>query len=276
MIADAALRIAGDHATVTALMGPGIDPHLYKASESDVRRLSEADLILYQGLYLEGRMADILNKMSRTRPVLAVGETIPEEELLPWTLGGKEHDPHLWFDVRLWSRILAPIAAELSALRPEEAATFEANALAYQQELTELDAWAESRFNELPRERRILVTAHDAFGYMGRRYDLEVVGIQGVSTVAEAGLDDLERVIELVVEKKVPAVFVESSVSPRSIEALQKGAEKLGHSVAIGAQLFSDALGPADGPAGNYPGMVRTNVSNIVGALGNDGAEGGS
>ena len=273
MIGDAAGRIAGEHATVESLMGPGVDPHLYKASESDVRRLSEADLILYQGLYLEGRMVDILGKIGRTRQVLAVGETLPTSELISFSPGAAPagsygaHDPHLWFDVDIWSRLLGPIADKLAELLPEHADEFRANAEAYEQELRELDRWVQQRIDELPEQRRVLVTAHDAFSYMGRRYGIEVIGIQGISTVAEAGLKDLDRVVDLVVERKIPAVFVESSVSPRSIEALQRACKDRGHQVAIGGQLYSDAMGAADSDAGTYPGMVRSNVNTIVDAL---------
>jgi manganese/zinc/iron transport system substrate-binding protein len=273
MIGDAASRIAGEHAVVEALMGPGVDPHLYKASESDVRRLSEADLIFYQGLHLEGRMVDILGKIGRTRPVLAVGETLPETELLGFSPVGMPvgtygaFDPHLWFDVELWSRLLDPIAEKLAELQPEFAAEFRANADAYEEELLQLDAWVKQRFDELPEDRRVLVTAHDAFSYLGRRYGIEVIGIQGISTVAEAGLKDLDRVVDIVVERKIPAVFIESSVSPRSIEALQRACQNRGHDVAIGGQLYSDAMGAADSDAGTYPGMVRANINTIVDAL---------
>lgn len=267
MIGDAARAVAGPHAEVESLMQTGVDPHLYKASESDVRKLAGADLILYNGLHLEGKMGDVLVKMARSRPVVAVSEEIPEEELRepPEFLG--QYDPHIWFDVSLWRRTLAPIARELSALDPEHAADFEAGAAAYGAELDRLDAWVEERIASLPPERRVLVTAHDAFGYFGRRYGVEVVGIQGISTVAEAGLQDVERVVDLVVERRVPAVFIESSVPRRAIEAVQAAARDRGHDVAIGGELFSDAMGPAGTPEGTYVGMVRHNVETIVAAL---------
>lgn len=267
IIADVAQRIAGEHARVEALMGPGVDPHLYKASESDVRRLSEADLVLYNGLHLEGKMGDILTKMARTRPVIAVTEEIPEDLLRepPEFLG--QYDPHVWFDVSMWAKTLGPIARELSALSPEHAREFEANAAALEKELTELDAWVEAQILTVPEPQRILVTAHDAFGYFGRRYGMEVVGIQGISTLSEAGLKDVDRVVSLVVDRKVPAIFVESSVPRRSIEAVQAAVRSRKHDVAIGGQLHSDSLGAAGSPAGTYPGMVRANVNTIVNAL---------
>lgn len=267
IIADVAQRIAGEHARVEALMGPGVDPHLYKASESDVRRLSEADLVLYNGLHLEGKMGDILTKMARTRPVIAVTEEIPEDLLRepPEFLG--QYDPHVWFDVSMWAKTLGPVTRELSALAPEHAREFEANAAALEKELTELDAWVKAQILTVPEPQRILVTAHDAFGYFGRRYGMEVVGIQGISTLSEAGLRDVDRVVSLVVDRKVPAIFVESSVPRRSIEAVQAAVRSRGHEVAIGGQLYSDSLGAAGSPAGTYPGMVRANVNTIVNAL---------
>lgn len=268
MIGDLAARVAGPHAVVESLMGPGVDPHLYKASESDVRRLAGADLVLYNGLHLEGKMGDVLVKMARSRPVVAVSETVPPERLRepPEFLG--QYDPHIWFDVSLWRLTLEPISRELAALDPAHAGEFHANAAAVDRELGELDAWVAARILELPPERRVLVTAHDAFGYFGQRYGVEVFGLQGISTLAEAGLKDVERVVDLVVTRRVPAVFIESSVPRRSIEAVQAAAASRGHPVAIGGQLFSDAMGAAATPEGTYVGMVRFNVNTIVNALG--------
>jgi manganese/zinc/iron transport system substrate-binding protein len=267
IIADVAQRIAGPHARVEALMGPGIDPHLYKASESDVRRLSEAELVLYNGLHLEGKMGDILTRMARTRPVVAVTEEIPQDLLRepPEFLG--QYDPHVWFDVSMWAKTLGPITREILALDPEHAKEFEANAAALEKELNELDAWVKAQILTLPEPRRILVTAHDAFGYFGRRYGMQVVAIQGISTLSEAGLKDVDRVVSLVVDRKVPAIFIESSVPRRSIEAVQAAVRSRGHEAAIGGQLYSDSLGAAGSPAGTYPGMVRANVTTIVNAL---------
>ena len=267
IIGDVAKRIAGPHARIESLMGPGVDPHLFKASESDVRRLSEADLVLYNGLHLEGKMGDILTKMARSRPVIAVSEEIPEKLLRepPEFLG--QHDPHVWFDVSMWVKTLGPIARELSALDPEHAEEFKANATALEKELNELDAWVEAQILTIPEPHRILVTAHDAFGYFGRRYGMQVVGIQGISTLSEAGLKDVDRVVSLVVDRKVPAIFIESSVPRRSIEAVQAAVRSRGHEAAIGGQLYSDSLGAAGSPAGTYTGMVRANVATIVNAL---------
>lgn len=275
MIADTAARIVGDNGTVEGLMGPGVDPHLYKASESDVRKLSNADLILYNGLFLEGKMGDILVKLARQRPVVAVSETIPEEDRRepPEMLG--HYDPHIWFDVRLWAETLTPVVDELSVLRPEHEDAFRANAEAFRRELLELDAWAQSRIEEIPPEKRVLVTAHDAFGYFGERYGVEVVGIQGISTVAEAGLRDVQRVVDLVVEREIPAIFVESSVPRRTVEAVVAAARERGHEVVVGGELFSDAMGAPGTEEGTYPGMVRHNVNTIVDALTADAGEEG-
>jgi manganese/zinc/iron transport system substrate-binding protein len=267
IIADVARRIAGPHARVEALMGPGVDPHLYKASESDVRRLSEADLVLYNGLHLEGKMGDILKKMSTTRPVIPVSEEIPEDLLRQPPEFKGLHDPHVWFDVSMWAKTLGPIERELSKLDPAHAAEFQANAAALGKELNELDAWVKDQIATIPEPQRILVTAHDAFGYFGQRYGMQVVGIQGISTLSEAGLADVDRVVDLVVDRKVKAVFIESSVPRRSIEAVQAAVRSRGHEAAIGGQLYSDSLGAAGTPEGTYTGMVRANVSTIVKAL---------
>lgn len=267
IIADTARHVAGPHARVVALMGPGVDPHLYKASESDVRRLSEAGLILYNGLHLEGKMGDILTRLARSRPVAWVAEDIPQNLLREPPEFAGQYDPHVWFDVSMWKRTIGPIVRELSALDPGHAKEFEANGAAYGKELDALDAWIKQRIQTLPPSQRVLVTAHDAFGYFGRQYGLEVVAIQGISTLSEAGLRDVDRVAQIVVDRKVKAVFIESSVPRRSIEAVRAAVESRGYQAALGGQLYSDSLGPANGPAGTYTGMVRTNVETIVNAL---------
>lgn len=267
LVADTARRLGGAEVRVESLMGPGVDPHLYKPSESDVRRLSEADLILYSGLHLEGKMADLLERLGRERPVVAVTTALPESELRAPPEFKGQHDPHVWFDVAMWSRTVDTVAAALGRLVPDERARFEERAKVYRAELAELDGWVRGRMAEIPVERRVLVTAHDAFGYFGRAYDVQVVGLQGISTLSEAGLADVERVVDLVASRKIPAIFVESSVPRRSIEAVQAAVRAKGGNVEIGGQLFSDSLGPVDGPAGTYPGMVKANVDTIVAAL---------
>lgn len=267
IVGDLARHVAGEHAVVESLMSTGVDPHLYKASESDVRRMAEADLILYNGLHLEGKMADVLVKMARNRPVMAVTDEVPREELREPPEFAGQYDPHVWFDVRMWAGCVEPIVRELSALDPEHGDVYRANADAYRRELSELDLWVEERLAELPEDRRVMITAHDAFGYFGRRYGIEVVGLQGISTLSEAGLQDVERVVDLVVEREIPAIFVESSVPRRSIEAVQAAVRDRGHEVEVGGTLFSDSMGPAGTPEGTYTGMVRHNVNTLVQAL---------
>lgn len=267
IVGDLARRVAGEHAVVESLMSTGVDPHLYKASESDVRRMAEADLILYNGLHLEGKMADVLVKMARRRPVMAVTDEIPREELREPPEFAGQYDPHVWFDVRMWSGCVEPIVRELSALDPEHGDDFRDNADVYSRELLELDGWVAERLAELPEDRRVMITAHDAFGYFGRRYGIEVVGLQGISTLSEAGLQDVERVVNLVVERRIPAIFVESSVPRRSIEAVRAAVRDQGHEVEVGGTLFSDSMGAAGSPEGTYPGMVRHNVNTLVEAL---------
>lgn len=267
MIADTAQRLAGDLARVEGLMGPGIDPHLYKAGESDVRKLHEADLILYNGLYLEGKMGDILVKLARQRPVVAVSESVPEAlRREPPEFAGS-YDPHIWFDVSLWAQTLGPITDALIELAPQHRDTLIERREALRAELEALDVWVSTEIATIPRDRRIMVTAHDAFGYFGDRYDIEVIGLQGISTLTEAGLQDVDRVVDLVVDRKIPAIFIESSVPRRSIEAVQVACSERGHPVDIGGQLFSDAMGQAGTPEGTYVGMVRHNVKILVEAL---------
>lgn len=264
MIADIVKNVGGERVTVTALMGPGVDPHLYKASEGDIARLESAKIIFYNGVHLEGRMGDILVKMARQKPTVAVAERIPHEKLLE--RDGAE-DPHIWFDVTNWMLATEAVRDELIAFDPAAKASYEANAAAYLKQLQELHEWAKGELATIPRERRVLVTAHDAFNYFGRAYEVEVVGLQGISTAAEYGLKDVQAMLDLIVSRQIKAVFVESSVPKRSIEALIEGAKARGHSLTIGGELFSDAMGSAGTPEGSYVGMVRHNVTTIVGAL---------
>jgi manganese/zinc/iron transport system substrate-binding protein len=267
IVADAARTVGSGHVQVTALMGPGVDPHLYKASEGDLRRLEEARLILYNGLNLEGKMGDLFVRMSRTRATVAVSEGVPDTLLRepPEFLG--HYDPHIWFDVSLWRRAVERTRDALIEADAAHRAEFQANAAAYLDTLDALHAWCREQIATIPRERRVLVTAHDAFGYFGRAYDIDVVGLQGISTVTEFGLADVRRIVELITRRRVKAVFVESSVPRRSIDAVVQGCRARGHQVQVGGTLYSDAMG-ADGTAeGTYPGMVRANVRTIVEAL---------
>ncbi len=268
MIADTVKNVGGDRVEVTALMGPGVDPHLYKASQGDVSRLSEADIIFYNGLNLEGKMGDIFVKMaSSDKPTVSVADAI-EKSLLrePPEFAG-HYDPHVWFDVSMWAQTIQPVVEALSQLDPGSKAAYEANGAAYRQRLERLHAECKERLSTVPKPQRVLVTAHDAFGYFGRAYEVEVLGLQGISTVSEFSLQELQRLIDLVVSRKVQAVFVESSVPRRSIEALVAGCRAKGHEVKIGGTLFSDAMGEPGTLEGTYEGMVRHNLETIVAAL---------
>lgn len=267
MIEDAARNVGGEHVTVEALMGPGVDPHLYKATQGDLGRLTSADVVFFNGLHLEGKMVDILEKLGSRRPVVAVADGIPEGELRSPPEFKGSHDPHIWFDVKLWGHAVRRIAEELRTVDPEHAADYDRNAAAYLARLDSLDAWVRAEIATIPAERRVLITAHDAFGYFGRAYEIEVRGLQGISTVSEFGLSDVNSLVDLIVERKIKAVFVESSVPKRSIEAVVAGVRSRGHDVQIGGQLFSDAMGDAGTPEGTYIGMVSANVRTIASAL---------
>lgn len=267
MVADAVRQIGGERVSVTGLMGPGVDPHLYKASAGDVRSLASADIIFYNGLHLEAAMGEVLEEMSdRTRTVPIADGIAPERRISSEYFVGS-WDPHVWFDVELWASTTNTVEEALVRLDPEGENGYRDRAAAYRDTLAALEAWVRARVAELPEEQRILVTAHDAFGYFGRAYGFEVVGLQGISTVTEAGTADVQRIAELVVDRQVPAVFVETSVSRRTIEAVQAAVRSRGREVRIGGSLYSDAMGTAGTPEGTYPGMVRHNVNTIVDAL---------
>lgn len=273
MVADLAKRVGGDRVDVRALMGPGVDPHLYRPTPGDLRVLEAADVVLYNGLLLEGRMVEVLGRLGAKKSVVAVAEGLGHSE--PGAGGGGgaggagDHhlDPHVWFDVARWSRALDRVTKALMARDPAGRDEYERRAREYAGELAELDAWCRSELAAVPEARRVLITAHDAFGYFGRAYGVEVHGLQGVSTDSEASLAEVRRLVELIAARGVRAVFVESSVPRKTIEALVEGAAARGHTVRIGGELFSDAMGPEGTPEGTYPGMVRHNVRTIVEAL---------
>jgi manganese/zinc/iron transport system substrate-binding protein len=276
MIADTARNIAGERARVTALMGEGVDPHLYKATPGDMRLLADADLILYNGLHLEGRLGDVLVRMARRVPTVQVTDTIPEDLLHEPPEFAGHYDPHVWFDVRLWKIVAGRIAEALCEIDPEGRGHYRARLETYTKTLDALHDWALERFATIPPERRVLVTAHDAFGYLGSAYGIRVMAIQGISTDSEAGIKDINHLVDTVVELKVPAVFVETSVPRKTIEALVEGARARGHRLVIGGELYSDALGREGTPEGTYVGMIRHNVNTIVAALSGDDRPGGS
>ncbi len=267
MIADAARNIAGDRMEVIGLMGPGVDPHLYRPAQSDLTHLSEADLVLYNGLHLEGKMGDVLERLAGRKPVRAVAERIDPSLLRTPPEFAGSHDPHIWFDVKLWEKAIQEAADAIVAVDTANAEFYRANARNYIARLDSLDAWVREQIASVPQQSRVLITAHDAFGYFGRAYNLEVHGLQGISTVSEFGLADLQNIIGIIADRKIKAVFIESSVPQRNIEALVEGVRGRGHDIKIGGELYSDAMGEEGKPEGTYIGMVSSNVRTIVEAL---------
>ena len=266
MIGDAAREIGGDHVEVTTLMGPGVDPHLFKASQGDIRKLDRAKIVFYGGLHLEGNMERILEKMAQQKTVVAVTERMPKDRLLG-SEGSEEFDPHVWFDVNLWQTAAESVRDTLIAEDPANEAAYREQGERYLRELEELDAYVRERMLEIPEQGRVLVTAHDAFGYFGQAYGVEVVGLQGISTAAEFGARDVSALRDYLVERKIQAVFVESSLPARSMEAIVAGAAQQGHEVVIGGELFSDAMGEPGTQEGTYLGMIRHNADTIAEAL---------
>ena len=270
MIADTARTIGGDLVEVKALMGPGVDPHAYRQTRTDILAMRRADLILWNGLYLEAQMEEVLGELSTLVPVRAVAETIPMGTRIAHDDYADRFDPHVWMDPTLWREVATAIRDAMSEVAPEHAGTFAANAEAYDAELDALSAYATGVLASVPEARRVLVTAHDAFNYFGRAYGFEVIGIQGISTESEAGLNRITELVNLLVDRGITAVFVESSVSDRSIRALAEGAAARDHEVRIGGELYSDAMGKPGTYEGTYIGMIDHNATVIAAALGGD------
>ncbi|MFN3192932.1 MAG: metal ABC transporter solute-binding protein, Zn/Mn family [Aureliella sp.] len=270
MVADIVREIGGNAVDVDQICGPGVDPHLYKATRDDIADLSRADMIFYSGLLLEGKMTDILIKIAQSRPVVAVTELIDKSVLLePAEMDG-HYDPHVWMDVSAWRRSIDIVVASLSEQRPSEAESFKSRGEALRKELDALHRYGLKAIASIPEGSRVLVTSHDAFNYLGRAYGLEVQGVQGLSTESEAGLQRVRELVDMLVEKKVQAVFVESSVSRKSIDSLIEGCRSQGHHVIVGGELFSDAMGEANTYEGTYIGMLDHNLTTIAKALGGD------
>ena len=269
MITDVVQNIGGNTFAISGLMGPGIDPHLYKPSAGDIVRLGDADLVLFNGLHLEGRLADTLENIHEAGQVLTrpVAESIPESQLLRSDDDTDSWDPHVWMDVSLWDIVAGAITEELILLNPDGAEQISERSAVYRHRLAELEDWVFSEFARVPDDIRVLVTAHDAFNYFGRRYDIEVLGLQGLSTATEAGAADVQSLAKMLAERKIPAIFVESSIPPSTIEAVQAASQARGWDVQIGGELYSDAMGASGTPEGTYIGMVRHNVSTVVEAL---------
>lgn len=281
MVADLVLNVAGEHVAavhvgketferdgkrfvVRQLFGAGVDPHTHQPSAKDAERLAVADVVVFSGLHLEGTLTDVLDRRSRRGPTYAVTRDLPRDRLL---VDESEHDPHVWMDVALWSRAAENVATLLSKLDPDHADDYAANLAAYRSELTELDTYAKDSIARIPEAQRVLVTAHDAFAYFSKAYDIEVRSIQGISTESEASVRDVNELVDFLVERKIDAVFVESSTSDRTVRSLVEGCKAKGHDVRVGGELFSDAMGEPGTDEGTYVGMIRHNVDTIVEAL---------
>ena len=267
MITDIVEQVGGSRVHVQGLMGPGVDPHLYKASEGDLRRLEKADIVFYGGLHLEAKMADVLERIGERRATQAVTDEIPRSRLFRPAQFKGHYDPHVWFDVTLWMQAVEQVRDTLVRLDPGSAALYRRNASAYLVQLRELDRYVHARAATVPADKRVLITAHDAFNYFGRAYGFDVRGLQGISTAAEAGAGDVQHLASFIAARRIPAIFVESSVSSRTIEAVREAVRSRGYDVRIGGSLYSDAMGNPGTPDGTYIGMVRHNIDAIVEGL---------
>ncbi len=269
MVADIVRAVVGDRAEVVGLIGEGVDPHLYAPTRGDVQQLLSADVIFYVGLLLEGRLSDLLDDISDTKPIFAVTTLIDSSYLYyPDNYGGENPDPHVWMDVSAWGLATKAVAEAMVEVDDDNAMFYRENANRYRLRLNELDEYARSVIATIPEGRRALITAHDAFNYFGRAYDIDVYGIQGISTASEAGLSDLRRIVDLLVERDIASVFVETSVSDKNVRALIEGAQARGHRVEVGGSIFSDAMGTAGTYRGTYIGMIDHNATVIANALG--------
>jgi manganese/zinc/iron transport system substrate-binding protein len=275
MIADAARQVGKDLVQVRALMGPGVDPHAYRQTRTDIVAMTKADLVLWHGLYLEAQMEEFLRSLGGRRVVVAVAEALPKARLLAHDTYADKFDPHVWMNPELWSEVVVAVRDALIRVHPEGRGIFEANADAHLKEVAALADYSRTVLASVPPERRILLTAHDAFNYFGKAYGFEVLGIQGISTESEAGLKRVSELVDLLVERRIGAVFVESSVSDRNIRALIEGAAAKDHAVSIGGQLFSDAMGQEGTYEGTYVGMIDHNTTTIARALGGDAPDRG-
>lgn len=268
MLTDLVKSIGGENVEVQGLMGAGVDPHLYKASEGDVQKLYNADIIIYSGLHLEGKLSEVLEKMEhQNKKIIVAADALPQNSLISSSNFASNYDPHIWFDTHNWIKITQYINDRLVSFYPKNKVIFQKNTKNYIIKLNELNANITEKINQLPKEKRILVTAHDAFNYFGKQHEFQVVGLQGLSTATEAGVKDVQKLANFIIKNNVKAIFVESSVPKRTIEALQASVKAKNHEVKIGGTLYSDALGSAGTPEGNYIGMYTYNVNTMVNAL---------
>jgi manganese/zinc/iron transport system substrate-binding protein len=267
MIKDIVQNVAGSKAEVIALMGPGVDPHLYKATHGDLEKITGADVIFYNGLHLEGKMGKVLEKAEKLKPVFAIASNIKESALRSIPGYDNAHDPHIWFNVKLWKQAVQRVATSLKQVDSANTDYYSHNLSKYLVRLDSLDSAVRNKISSIPANQRVLITAHDAFGYFGDAYGLEVRGLQGISTLSEFGLRDVTELVNFIVDRKIKAIFVETSVSDKSIRAILEGCREKGWNVVIGGSLYSDAMGEENSPEGNYIGMVNANVITIVNAL---------
>lgn len=267
MLYDAVLNIAGDKVESEAIMGPGVDPHLYKATQGDLAKFKQADVIIYNGILLEGKLTEVLEKLGRQQPVFSVGDAIPTTMLLSAVGYTDAYDPHVWFDVSRWKMVVAEISNALCKVDSANTVSYQENTATYLSKLDSLNDFVKTRIQEIPSDQRILITAHDAFGYFGDAYGMKVEGLQGISTVADFGLKDIANIIDTIIENNIKAIFVETSVSEKSINAVIVGCREKGHDVKIGGYLYSDAMGEFGTVEGTYIGMFKKNVNTIVEAL---------
>ncbi len=268
MITDLVKNIGGDYINLQGLMGSGVDPHLYKASEGDVSKLSEADIIFYNGLHLEGKLVEVFEKMAhQNKKTIALSDALDENTLIGSEFFASNYDPHIWFNVDYWKEATKYVVKQLSEAVPEHQAVFKTNGEAYLNKLEALKTKLNKTIQTLPEDKRVLVTAHDAFNYFGKSFGFEVVGLQGISTATEAGVQDVQKMSDFIIDQKVKAIFIESSVPKRTIEAVKAAVNAKNHDVEIGGSLYSDALGNPGTAEGTYIGMFEYNVNTIVNAL---------
>lgn len=275
MIGDAVKAVGGEGVIVDVLLGQGVDPHLYKPTRSDVAKMARADIIFANGLNLEAQFRDTFEQLGRGKPVVLGGERLPKDRLLADADYKDKPDPHVWMDPDLWKGVVGAVRDALSAHNPPGKQTYQEGHDRYVADIGRLSDYVKRSLASIPKDKRILLTAHDAFNYFARAYDIEVIGIQGVSTESEAGLKKIETMVELVVSRKLPSIFVESSVSDRNVMAVIEGAARRGHKLVVGAELFSDAMGAPGTYEGTYLGMIDHNATTITRALGGDAPQRG-
>ncbi len=264
ILGDMVKNIVKSKAEVTVLMGAGVDPHLYKATQNDIAALMDADIIIYNGLHLEGKMGEVFERIDNDKLVLAASDGVPDSLLIISNSFQGAHDPHIWFDPKIWSKACEYITRQIAAKDSVNAEIIKQQGLSYANNMLGIDFWITQEMKALPKEKRILITAHDAFGYFGKAYEIKVKGLQGISTLSEYGLKDVTEMVDYIIQNKIKAIFVETSVNQQSVEAVVEGCKEKGYVVKIGNSLFSDAMGEPNGEGGTYLDMIKHNVNSII------------